>query len=487
MPRVTTLDVVTVLADKDYLYELLTEYRKRIRPRSRTARTYMGVETFMGGRCVEAVEAYYNGELDGYDLKSLAFKNGRIGLWPFEGRYFLSTETSRAFYLQQLTQSNPSFPVGPLELKRRTCQRAFILSLDDSYTAADGRTVEVISFVPRDSSGGYFLGRIWVTPQDYAIRKIELRAERATRHPFVAIGRADRLRRVDMRLAKTYRVTRGESLLESIDFDYSVDYRTRTGKRLSVRTAAIPYVYDYAQPFVLPRFDYVAGRYEDYRKIEATPYNPIFWQRADAFRRPAIAARLDTAAQRRVSDRRTLQLDWRPGQTLFQHYYLPWGPERFTFRSSVPPALLRGNRLVTKSDEYRLTGQIYLDINPSGDSLHVITRAVFDPFQSYFRLSQTPATAAFINLYLDLVELERRTLEARIAADGANTVPQILTRYESAQARLKATTAKYLKEVQRGESRKGMLRWNERVKAALGVDNVALFDLETYWAGEESQ
>lgn len=55
-----------------------------------------------------------------------------------------------------------------------------------------------------------------------------------------------------------------------------------------------------------------------------------------------------------------------------------------------------------------------MNINPIDDTVQVELVTILDPFTSYSNLEINANSAAFINMYFDLIETKRRELEAKI-------------------------------------------------------------------------
>ncbi len=55
-----------------------------------------------------------------------------------------------------------------------------------------------------------------------------------------------------------------------------------------------------------------------------------------------------------------------------------------------------------------------MNLNPISETIHVQLATILDPFTSYSNLEINANSAAFINMYFDLIETKRRELEAKI-------------------------------------------------------------------------
>tara|TARA_B110000046_G_scaffold28052_1_gene28862 strand:- start:180286 stop:180540 length:255 start_codon:yes stop_codon:yes gene_type:complete len=64
--------------------------------------------------------------------------------------------------------------------------------------------------------------------------------------------------------------------------------------------------------------------------------------------------------------------------------------------------------------KYNLDVKIYMNLNPISETIHVQLATILDSFTSYSNLEINANSAAFINMYFDLIETKRRELEAKI-------------------------------------------------------------------------
>jgi hypothetical protein len=79
-------------------------------------------------------------------------------------------------------------------------------------------------------------------------------------------------------------------------------------------------------------------------------------------------------------------------------------------------------------------------------------------------------------MYFDLCEIERRKFE--LACRKEVLTPQRVDAiYKDTKRVLDEVLSDFLTQVDRGQNRKAMLKWNEVIKAELGIDNVLLFSL----------
>jgi hypothetical protein len=89
-------------------------------------------------------------------------------------------------------------------------------------------------------------------------------------------------------------------------------------------------------------------------------------------------------------------------------------------------------------------------------------------------LPDEPETKAFLNVFFDLCEIERRKMQYTLG-NTAFTDKQIDSVYRFTMERMKKVTTKYREEVKLGKNKRAFSKWNEVVLENLGIDNVKIF------------
>jgi hypothetical protein len=120
--------------------------------------------------------------------------------------------------------------------------------------------------------------------------------------------------------------------------------------------------------------------------------------------------------------------------------------------------------------------QLFYDLLQTKDSTILLTSCVIDPYQTYYKLSVDATVNCFVNMYFDLCEIERRAFDAKCRKEALDQA-HIEERYKEAQQNLDAVLTDFLTQVDRGQNRKAMLKWNAFITEQIGIDNVALFAL----------
>ena len=476
-PKAELLNEITIYSTNDYLYELVNKVSKTQVFTTDTAKSYYSLESRVDGKLVELLECYYNGIYNGYNVNDLKLKNGRVALSDFNNRYFMSSETSRVMYLHRLFSKSFYLPNNPLSYGKAKLKRYYELKLISKFREADSALIYVVDYTPKKKNSEHFGGTLWIDSISGSLQKIVLKVEDASVHPFIPLGYSDSLTKVDMRISRTYQLLKGQTQLQSIDFQYRLEYKTTDQKTFESSTRAVLYAYNYSDKFKLPFFKFATSSYEDYRKISAAPYNHFFWSHRDEF---AMATRkkekeyfIKHHAKHTSRDLFSDKAFY--GKSFFEQPYIFWDPKRVVFADDdYDPSRYRN---AIPADRYKLTVQIYLDINQTEDSAHYITSTVFDPFESYYHYPATIEGQAFINMYFDLVEIHRRKLDNTLA-NSLDITAQADSIYRSIQSQKKTVTDQFLKDVDRGTNRAKMQKWNEYIQSQLQIDNLKIFGIE---------
>ena len=102
---------------------------------------------------------------------------------------------------------------------------------------------------------------------------------------------------------------------------------------------------------------------------------------------------------------------------------------------------------------------------------------IFSPYGSYYKMPIDTTTLCFINIYFDLVEIERLKLLEEINNSNRSFV-EIDELYDLTVAKLNLIRKRYFKEVERGTNIEGMHKWNMYVLNNLNIDNFRIFNIE---------
>jgi hypothetical protein len=489
------LQEVVVHSSDDYLYEILNRCRKNLLKNcgETVSKVYYGIETKTKDRPVELLECYYNGYLNGISVNSLRLKNGRIGIAEMDKRYFLTLNSSQGISRMPLISVREDYPSLPLQMTKREAKKRFLLSPGQG----DNEIVHII-FKPKKDSLSEFSGDLWIDKQSYALVKADVHIANARKHPFLPVFPADSICSIDMNISHAFEKEGSSSRLDHISFSYRITYKSvRDTPMVAVPsviqreliTSGILYFYDYGDPFILPCFEY-DNDFDDYSKISIIPYNDFFWDNNNAM--------VLTSAQKEnlgFFANEGCLVNYRENNfgknflrikhtdstfsSLYESNYYFWSPDkRIILNRKLNQNLIYPRKKINNSilsNLYSLKVQFLLDVTRKDGTFNFRSYTVFDAAKTFYHLEEEPETRAFLNVYFDICEIERRRMESQLNS-SAKTTQIIDSIYNEAVKRKDEISKQYLKEVQLGKSRKLLIKWNEYVVENLGIDNLELFE-----------
>ncbi len=514
-----TLKEVIIRADDESLYDIIEKCRKNLLKHKavRTSKVYFGLETrskllsveypidnnwtnleidstLLKEKPVELLECYYNAQLKGSRVDELGFKNGRTAL-ASNDNYFVNMGSSKAICEISLTNDNGMFPKIPLQLNKRGLRKNFFIEL--AYF--DGKYY-TIKFHPKNNSKNSFSGEVWIERETYNLFKINLKAENTVIHPFLPDFPRDSIYNVSFVISNTYKSDEELSFPDHFIFNYSISYCSRKDtiflhqKKVTseIKSKSIMYFYDYDKPFILPYFEYtdkLFGR-DDYYKISFIPYNGDFWnsnnillQTEKQKQEYGLLSNQGELINYREGNYSSNFFAYLPGRDSLQGHFGFFYPFWNSHKRLVPK--INSDNLKTyskekinssiRSDLYNLKVQIMLDIVESGDSLLCKSYTVFDSEQTYYHLPLNFYSNAFFNIYFDIWEIERRTMQDKLNA-GNLKISQINEIYNNTIENLNTISEKYIKEVNVGENEKMLKKWNDYVFDKLDIDNMKMVE-----------
>jgi hypothetical protein len=474
-----TIEEVTVLADMSVLYEMISNVKKTVSKAKHSAKTYFELESFHDESQLELFQGYYNGTFQGYNAAALEMKTGRFALAPIEKRIFASTETSEAMYLHELLESNEFFPTSPFELSKRRLRANYKLLLNTKYVDPKGKTIYVIRFDPVETNELYFSGNVWIDSVSNQIQKVILEIDDAKLHPFASIWPDHALEDVSMQITKSFEEFNGEMVMSSTDFDYSLKYLSKHDSETNITTRAVLYAYNFEDLFQLPFFDFPDVSNSDYHRIQMLPYNDQFWECQDEFKLANNEERSSFMKEEAtIKVYELFSSDSLLTYNFFESPYVTWNGNRILIKGLTEDSSLYYDKSrALYSDMYNLEVQLFTEINELCDSVEVFTKTIFDPYTSYYHFETTKESQAFLNIYFDLVEIERRKLAEKLAR--VKTDPKAVKQlHDEARNKLDLLRKRYFKEVQRGTNKEALLKWNDIVQLELEIDNLCLFDVQ---------
>jgi hypothetical protein len=490
----TTLNEVVIYSNDDYLYDIFDNCRKSLfLSKQAQSKVYYVLETEIGGQPVELLECYYNGRFNNSSVKELNFKNGRVGIAPYNNRYFINLNISKAFTFIDIANANDQFPAIPFQLDKKKLKKQFRLVLKNSYN--DVNPVYHIAFTPVKDNGDYFSGDAWIEKNSGRLKKISFFISKTRHHPFLPMFKAEsEIKNVSMQITKTYVPVNGENLLSHIDFSYQLDYHhihqtsllnPNADTSFEVKSKGLMQFYDHGKLFIPPYFNYDADL-SDYRKISALTHNEAFWASnaglvySEKMKKGIAYFKKNGQLINYKNTRSVNQNNALRGLWGMETNYLVWSDKtRISLKKDgIKNDTVAGSSTYSQflADKYKLKAQLFLDLNPMEDSVQHYSATVFDVYETFYNIPQESFTNCFLNIYFDLFEIERRKME-KVISENKFTANQFDSLYKLTCKNLDLQTMDYLREVERGKNYRALEKWNLYVKQNVGIDNLEVFGL----------
>lgn len=489
-----SINEVVVRPGTDYLYDFFTKCRKKLTGfhNTNSSKVYYAVESQSTVEPLELIECYFNGTVRGVGLEKLEFRNGRVGFAKVSDNFFLTKHTSRAFEILDITNDNGYFPLVPLQCSKNKLKDFFLLE----FKSIDG-TIYNISFTPKKECKSCFSGELWIDTKEFDLLKIKLEIDSAEVHPFLPQFDCDSLFNVSLSIMNSYKKEGDNLVPEYFNLDYSFDYQSLRDTTIvlkykkitrKISSKGLMYFYDYETPFIIPYFEYNQG-YDDYRKISMIPFNEVFWnhnktmlltnsqkEKVEYFHENGNTYNF---REDNYGHNFSIPDGYWEAPALFEYYLSFWSPNKRIILAKenennkpYPPEIINQNIL---SNLYNIKVQILLDLTQLHDSIYCKSFTVFDGFSTYFHLPEEIYTRAFLNIYFDICEIERRKLEKELNS-GNFSLNEINAIYNKAIANMNKTTSTFLKEANLGRDFSMLKKWNTYVFNQLKIDNIMLVD-----------
>lgn len=453
------------------------------------AKAFYSIESTKDDLPLEVVECFYNADVNGFNVKDLAFKNGKLFLNKSESgwRTINASETYKRFDVFQETDLFPSsilcFGLSGMK-KRFNVEMEFT---EDLYK---------VFFSPKDKNGAYFSGYIFIDRYDYSLKQIEYFTDNATIYPFLPLYPDDSISKVSLSINETFADNGGFVLPELVRYDYSFDYYSRRyGVLHKVESKSFLYLYDYGESFVDPLFDFYADP-TDYRKISLIPYNDVFWkqnykftisesksEKIDYFERGNQSFDYNSSISEETIFGDAIVAQIENNMDNFRHKgffetpYIKWNNDvKLLVHEKRPQSENSIENIIATSQKYKFVVQILLDITELDDSIHWQSFTIFDPFQSYYDYEEhhTENIFACVNIYFALCEDIRLEMEEKIKKNH-RSVEDIRRIYSETKNELENFRKKYFREVGLGENLFELRLYNAMVIRKFGIDYVEMF------------
>lgn len=472
-PSINELGTVEVYDKGDYFYDLFFEARAKFKRKpDGYAKTYFSMETDADGQPAELLECYYNGAFGSAGIETLALKNGRIGMSPIEGAYFANLNTTEIIADYNLIgKQHNRMPPNPLHLSRFRFKHFYAIDFlgvqEDVYHLA---------FRPQTDKQELFEAEFWIRKTDQAILQIKLNKSNLKEHPFLAIDPKHKIQSLDFSIQYTFS-ERENNPLQKVVFDYNVEYFNGEQVR-DMHSIGQFLFYDLEDLFYLPYYNVTEPSITDYERIVSQPYNAFFWDKNEI-----ISPSKKSLAYRSYFQSNGVLLNFNELAQMddkhFSSRLKEWSTDRLLLSElnkeevyNFNPELLV-QRSTPLTNLYNLNGYIYLDRNEYEDTVVYLTHTLIDLKTSFYHLKPNKNTTCIINMYFDLIEIERQALE-EVLTGQYWTEQEVDSIYAKTHQRLQSNLDYFWDAVEHGEIDHEVLRFAKIIQNELNIDNALL-------------
>lgn len=470
-PSINELESVSVYASFDYLVEMTVKARNRcLKKAPFESKTYFSLESNAFGMPVELLEVYFNAEIHPYGIKKLTMKNGRIGMSKLDNHFYVSLSTTKVVSGYNLyNDTDNKLPRNPLQLTKGKIKKNYNVTL-----VSFENDIYQIAFKPKFDSDYFFTSVIWVDNKDQRIVKVELSKNNIKRHPLLEIDPSHKLDSLNFFIAYTY-ANDVTQTLQKIEVKYDLLYNNNIKVR-KINTTGVFLFYDRDNIFNLPYYSLKSAAISDYDKIVFQPYNAKFWQHNEI-----LLPSKKVFEYRNFFKKHGMLLNYNKLSeinNMFREKIVPWSARRLFYNEiNFSEQVLEdvNSNYYFRSTKtipflYELSYQIYLDKNTFSDGTAYVSSTLINLDQSYYFGHLNKYTTAFINVYFDLVEIEKRKMMEILMQNEWND-NQVDSIYKLTHVKLNKKIITYLKRSYFGENKAEMDTYINDVKQEIGVDN----------------
>jgi hypothetical protein len=502
-PNVASLNEVYVTNKKgnkkkkqyeyNLLYSLIQKYRKN--NTAITGKSFLSLTSSARDTPIEQLEGFYNCTQSlAEGIIDLNIKRGRFGQnksFPF---YSLdNTIILKDFKLfKKQDQMLPRYP-GNMSYSK-ILSKYYINT--DLCTSCDNKE-STIYFTPKKNKSNLFSGTIYFNKEKLIIQKIELDMRNPIIEKLSSIDSKDIVVPKELKLNINFNPLNNKSI-QYIDFKFVIDYQSENTNEI-IESNTFIYFYDFNNPFVQPYFTNSIEFNNDYDKIIALQTSEEFWKLNTQFPKSYNEKRTMKFMEKfglLINYDNTIPLDYlkvinTASVVWDEKNRLQWeeikentDPEdEFIIREQLKSgnALEVDNISLTISDLEKFEENNFItekfvfsyivDRETTNDNSY-FTRTVFDRGTSFFNGQRTDKNLMYINLIFDVYEYFRREIEHN--PNQGIVFEELKEISEKTFIEATEIVAKMKTETNSGDNFQSLMRWNNKIKSKLNIDNYSL-------------
>ncbi|MEX0315718.1 MAG: carboxypeptidase-like regulatory domain-containing protein [Allomuricauda sp.] len=494
---VSTLDEVVLTAgeDKEYPYRLLANAIEKYRKLKEvtTCKAFLKLTSSARNIPIEQLEGFYNGKQSlSEGIMDLKVKSGRFGQNKLFA--FYSLDNTRILSDFQLFETKDHIlPNYPGNMNYEAIKRKYNVRIDDCSSCSDQEVS--VSFFPKRPNGRLFYGKILLDHGQLLIKKIELGVNEPNTEALSSINDNVNLTPMEIQLDVAFDPLNIEKI-QYLNLGFRMKYQSKNASEV-VDSKTFLYFYDYDTSFEEPYFTKAISFGNDYDRIVAQQTSEHFWESNYQF-------------PKSFKDERSMEFMKKNGYLINYDNNIPlrdivyakpsvlsWQKDnRLTWEHLIPNTSKEenkapsGRRDLTRGKAYDSPLQAHM--NSTGrvgkkepnityvvDSYSdkeggkkIVSRTLLDMRSSQFSNEGGKNKLAYINMMFDIYEVYRQLAASRIT--DAMTFDEAKTVYDEIYNGAAIEVKKMEKETGKGTIQQGMVKWNNKIKTRLGIDNLML-------------
>ena len=464
-PESYQMETVTITAINKTLYDKVQAARIAMKANDHSiTKAYLRVTTKNQAEPVEFLQAYYNAYIDQGSISALLLKNGKVYK---NGMLGFGSLAASVLPTISITKENDHLEPWPSQLSARKLLKSYHLT---SRGTIGDDSILIIGFEPLKDKEHKWYGEIWIDNKTNTFLKLTYQNKNLIKHPFLPLHNPDSI----CYLAPSIVILLENNQISQMHIQYEIEYY----RTLAIDNPQLPEVASYNSkislfilnepPFIEPTLVYDPS-YNDYRKISLIPYNERFWQSQP---RPPLSQ--EEINMETFFQDNGIQLPIFDG-FVFQTQNIVWNKnKRWTLIPTEMNKTTQDGYIVRR---YDLHPAIILDINHDKEGFYFNTTTIMDIFKTKYALPNTPQHNAFLNIYFDLVELQRVTLMSELETLANKSETSLMQCYHQQIAKLNTILKKYLNEVNAGENLENLKKYNDLIYEKLHINNFSHFGL----------
>ena len=259
-----------------------------------------------------------------------------------------------------------------------------------------------------------------------------------------------------------------------------MSYSDKWGNKVKATTKAFTKAYDYKNEFKLPNFEFTRHFHEDYRNITVAPYDSVFWNRTSEFRFYDRIQEIENFILENKIENSIMNPESKRDSLLsqLQFPYILWNRNRFKM-TQAPASVIEKSKSTRafEIDRFNFSVKLYLDVNIVHDSIIYQVCSILDPAASYYHFYMTDSDRAFMNMYFDLMEIQKRkfVIESSLFQNLSEELIEEL--YQKHLKEFDENCKLFIDETDRGKNLKKMEEWNNYILESLNINNLKQFNI----------